>query len=60
MNILLMALPILLAVIALFLLLTHRSKGGPGTGGDRADFTTDSPNDRPPPAEENINRAKNT
>lgn len=51
-------LPIILAIPAIFYLFTRRSTGG--SGGDRADFTTNSPNDTPPPAHENLNRAKNT
>ncbi|HYC70054.1 MAG TPA: hypothetical protein VEB66_02545 [Opitutaceae bacterium] len=51
-------LPILLAIPAIYYLLTRRAVGG--SGGDRADYTTDSPNDRPPPPQDNLDRAKNT
>jgi hypothetical protein len=51
-------LPILLAIPALYFLFTRRAVGG--SGGDRADYTTDSPNDRPPHPRENTNRARNT
>lgn len=46
MNHLWFLLPVLLAIPALYFLLSRKSTGG--SGGDRADYTTDSPNDRPP------------
>jgi hypothetical protein len=46
MNYLWFILPILLAIPALYFLFTRKSHGR--TGGNRADYTTDSPNDRPP------------
>lgn len=39
-------LPLLCVLPALYLLLVHKPRGG--SGADRADYTTDSPNDRPP------------
>lgn len=47
MNLAWMLLPLLLVIPAIYLLVTRRSRGG--SGSDRADGTTDSPNDRPPP-----------
>jgi hypothetical protein len=46
MNHLWFIIPILLAIPALYFLLTRKPHGG--SGGDRADYTTDSANDRPP------------
>jgi hypothetical protein len=46
MNHLWFLVPILLALPALYFLVTRKSHGG--SGGDRADYSTDSPNDRPP------------
>jgi hypothetical protein len=47
MNFLWILLPILVVVPAFYYLVSRRAHGG--SGGDRADFTTNSPNDRPPP-----------
>lgn len=47
MNYLWFFLPIVLAIPALYFLLTRKSRGE--TGGGRVDYSTDSPNDRPPP-----------
>lgn len=47
MNALWFIVPILLMIPALYLLLSRKPRGG--SGGDRADYTTDSKNDQPPP-----------
>lgn len=46
MNHLWFIIPILLALPAFYFLITRRAHGG--SGADRADYTTESPNDRPP------------
>jgi hypothetical protein len=47
MNLALILIPILLVIPAFYLLVSRRARGG--SGADRADYNTDSPNDRPPP-----------
>jgi hypothetical protein len=46
MNHLWFLLPILLALPAIYFLVTRKPHGG--SGGDRADYSTDSHNDQPP------------
>lgn len=48
MNFLLMLIPLIILIPAIYLLVTRRTSDDKG-GGGREENTTDSPNDRPPP-----------
>ncbi|HTL67322.1 MAG TPA: hypothetical protein VL200_06650 [Lacunisphaera sp.] len=49
-HVIIVALVVLAVVAAAYLLISRKPRGG--SGADRADYTTDSPNDRPPAADD--------